>query len=138
MKSYSEVLKMDSFQERLEYLQLKGEIGVETFGSKRYLNQQFYRSQEWKRIRDQVIIRDNGCDLAFPEYEINGSIYIHHINPISPEQFQNYDEFLTEYNSLENLICCSNKTHNAIHYGTNTDVRIEPIERTPNDQNPWR
>lgn len=138
MKNYSEILKIDSFKERLEYLQLKGEIGKETYGSKRYLNQQFYNSPEWKRIRDKVIIRDNGCDLAFPDYEINGAIYIHHINPLTPEQFQDYDEFLLKYNSLENLICCSNKTHNAIHYGTDTDVRVEPIERKPNDQNPWR
>lgn len=138
MKTYSELIKIKTFKERLEYLQLKGEVGFETFGSKRYLNQQFYTSNEWKRIRDEVIIRDNGCDLGVQNEEIGGTIYIHHINPLSPDQFQNYDEFLKKYNSLENLICCSAKTHNAIHYGIDADVRVEPVERKPNDQNPWR
>ena len=93
MKTYSELIKIKSFKGRLEYLQLKGEVGFETFGSKRYLNQQFYTSNEWKRIRNEVIVRDNGCDLAVQNEEIVGTIYIHHINPLSPEQFQNYDKF---------------------------------------------
>lgn len=138
MKSYRELKKINTFKERLDYLKLENNIGEETFGSKRYLNQQFYRSSEWKKIRNQVIVRDNGCDLGIKNCEINGRIYIHHINPLTPEQFSDYDEFLTEYNSLDNLICCSLKTHNAIHYCMDIDVSNEPVVRTKNDTIPWK
>lgn len=138
LKSYRELLKIDSFQERLEYLKLKGNVGEETFGSKRYINQRFYNSAEWKQIRNQVIIRDNGCDLGFPNCEISGAIYIHHINPLSPDNFLDYDDFLSKYNSLDNLICCSANTHNAIHYGMDVEQRYDPIERKPNDTIPWK
>lgn len=138
MKSYKELCSFNSYKERLDYLSLKQDIGEETFGSKRYLNQNFYKSDVWKKIRNKVIIRDNGCDLGLANCEINGRIYIHHINPLRPEQFKDYETFLDEYNSLDNLVCCSGKTHNAIHYGIDLDDPHVVIERSQNDTIPWK
>ena len=134
-KTYSELIKLKTFKERYEYLRLDGLIGEETFGFDRYMNQKFYKSKEWKRIRDQVIVRDNGCDLGVEGYEIGGRILIHHMNPILLKDIQTLSEFLL---NPEYLICTTLDTHNAIHYGNSNLLVIEPIERTKNDTCPWR
>ena len=134
-KTYYELIKLKTFKERYEYLRLDGLIGEETFGFDRYMNQKFYKSKEWKRIRDQVIVRDNGCDLGVEGYEIGGRILIHHMNPILLKDIQTLSEFLL---NPEYLICTTLDTHNAIHYGDSNLLVIEPIERTKNDTCPWR
>ena len=135
MKTYNECIKLKTFDERFEYLQLHGLVGEETFGYSRYLNQILYRSPEWKRLRQEVIIRDNGCDLAFNGYEINGKILIHHINPIS---LQDIEERSPKVFDMNNLITVSFMTHQAIHYGSKDLLLLDPVERKPNDQCPWR
>lgn len=135
MKSYSELIRIPSFEERFQYLRINGIVGEETFGCDRYLNQIFYKSEEWKRIRRRVIIRDNGCDLAWDEYEIKGIIVIHHINPITKEDILNRSSKLFD---LENLICASVNTHKAIHYGNEEMLPKKIVERTMNDTCPWK
>lgn len=134
MKTYRELITLPTFQERYDYLKLSGGVGVETFGYDRYLNQALYRSREWKRTRDQVIIRDNGCDLAMPGYSIYGMIIIHHINPLTIEQIEERD---SDIFNLDNLITTCIDTHNAIHYGGDCDFG-GPVERLPNDTCPWK
>ena len=135
IRTYSELCQLSTFEERFDYLRLNGSVGKDTFGFDRYLNQQFYRSREWKHIRDQVILRDNGCDLGVEGYEIRGRILIHHINPISVEDIHTMSDLLT---NPEYLICVSHRTHNAIHYGDESLIITAPIERTQNDTCPWR
>ena len=134
-KSYSELINFPTFLERFEYLQFKEPVGKDTFGIHRYLNQNFYTSKEWRSLRDQVIVRDLGCDLGIEDRPIYGNVYIHHINPITIEDLNNRTEKLM---SLENLICCSFETHNAIHFGDVEQVKKELIVRKPNDTCPWR
>lgn len=136
-KSYKDIKKINGFDERFKYLKIDdSKIGIETFGYDRYINQNFYRSKEWKRIRDQVIIRDNGNDLGVDGYPIGKSIVVHHINPISIEDLENRSDKVFD---LNNLICCSKETHNALHYG---DLRYlnskKIIERSRNDTCPWK
>lgn len=135
IRTYSELILLPSFQERYEYLKLDGIVGEDTFGFDRYLNQQFYRSAEWKRIRDLVIVRDNGCDLGIDGYFIQGRVYIHHMNPISQKDVVSKTSLLID---PEYLICVSLDTHNAIHYGDEKLLRRDPIERRPNDTCPWK
>ena len=135
IRTYSELCQLSTFEERFDYLRLNGSVGKDTFGFDRYLNQQFYRSSEWKRIRDRVILRDNGCDLGVEGYEIRGRILIHHINPISVEDIHTMSDLLM---NPEYLICISHRTHNAIHYGDESLIITTPIERTQNDTCPWR
>lgn len=135
MKSYSELIRIPSFEERFQYLRINGIVGEETFGCDRYHNQIFYKSEEWKRIRRRVIIRDNGCDLAWDEYEIKGIIIIHHINPITKEDILDRSSKLFD---LENLICTSVNTHKAIHYGNEEMLPKKIVERTMNDTCPWK
>ena len=135
IRTYSELVQLQTFEERFDYLRLDGVVGKDTFGFDRYLNQQFYRSGEWKRIRNQVIVRDNGCDLGIDEYEIHGRILIHHMNPISIEDLQCMSDLLM---NPEYLICVSHPTHNAIHYGDESLIVTAPIERSQNDTCPWR
>ena len=135
IRTYSELIQLPTFKERFDYLRLDGVVGKDTFGFDRYLNQQFYRSSEWKRIRNQVIVRDNGCDLGIDEYEIHGRILIHHMNPISIEDLQYMSDLLM---NPEYLICVSHRTHNAIHYGDESLIVTAPIERSQNDTCPWR
>lgn len=135
IRAYSELCQLSTFEERFDYLRLNGSVGKDTFGFDRYLNQQFYRSSEWKRIRDRVILRDNGCDLGVEGYEIRGRILIHHINPISVEDIHTMSDLLM---NPEYLICVSHRTHNAIHYGDESLIITAPIERTQNDTCPWR
>lgn len=135
MRTYSELIKLLTFKERFNYLKLDGEVGKDTFGFDRYLNQIFYRSPEWKHIRDEVIIRDNGCDLGMEGYEIGGRILIHHMNPITMEDIKVRSDLLL---NPEYLISTVHRTHNAIHYGDENQLITGPIIRTPNDTCPWK
>lgn len=135
IRTYSELITLPTFEERYQYLRLNSSIGKETFGFDRYINQSFYRSQEWKRVRDLVIIRDNGCDLGIEDREIYGRIYIHHMNPLLPKDFHNATDFLL---NPEYLICATHTTHNAIHFGDEDLLMKNPIERKPNDTCPWK
>ena len=135
IRTYSELILLPTFEERLKYLQLNGRIGDDTFGFDRYINQNFYRSAEWKRIRDQIIIRDNGCDLALEGYEIYGRILIHHMNPITVKDVELSTEYLM---NPEYLICVTHNTHNAIHYGDEKLLMKGPVVRTKNDTCPWK
>lgn len=136
IRTYSELSKLKTFSERFEYLRLDGSVGKDTFGFDRIFNQRFYRSIEWKRIRDEVIIRDNGCDLGVAGHEIYGQrIIIHHLNPISLEDIERQSDILL---NPEYLITTIHNTHNAIHYG-DADLLIQmPIERSKNDTCPWK
>lgn len=135
-KRYSELKKLKTFEERFEYLKLNGTVGEDTFGYDRYLNQAFYKSRVWREdIRPHIIARDMGCDLGIEGREINGPIYIHHINPINIEDLIAASDMLT---IEENLICCSFNTHNAIHYGDADLLITEPITRSKNDTCPWK
>lgn len=135
-RTYTELSKLKTFEERFEYLRLDGQVGKETFGFDRIFNQNFYRSVEWKRVRDQVIIRDCGCDLGVLGHEIYGQrILIHHMNPISLEDLERRSEILM---NPEYLITTTHNTHQAIHYG-DEDLLIKlPRERTKNDTCPWK
>ena len=135
IRTYSELILLPTFEERFKYLQLNGRIGDDTFGFDRYINQNFYKSAEWKRIRDQIIIRDNGCDLALEGYEIYGRILIHHMNPITVKDVELSTEYLM---NPEYLICVTHNTHNAIHYGNEKLLMKGPVVRTKNDTCPWK
>jgi hypothetical protein len=136
IRTYRELSQLLTFEERYEYLKLSSIIGDKTFGFERYLNQEFYRSPEWKRVRREVIIRDNGCDLGIEGRDIIDRIEIHHITPISLEDFENGSPLLLD---LNNLICTSPSTHKAIHYGeANLITPSEPTIRRPNDTCPWK
>ena len=135
IKTYSELITLKTFEERYEYLRLGGKVGEETFGFDRYLNQVFYKDPEWLSTRDAVIIRDHGCDLGMSDREIFGRIFVHHMNPITKEDILNRSDKLFD---LENLICTTKLTHDAIHYGDDSILLKDPIERTKNDTCPWR
>lgn len=135
IRTYSELITLPTFEERYHYLRLNGVIGEDTFGFDRYLNQVFYRSSKWKRIRDQVIVRDNGCDLGIEDRAIYGKIIIHHMNPITIQDIERESSFLL---NPEFLICTTLNTHNAIHYGDEGLLMLGPVERTKNDTCPWR
>ena len=134
IRTYSELITLPTLIERFDYLKLEGFVGKETFGWDRYLNQRFYRSREWRRVRDQVIVRDNGCDLGLEGYRIVGRIYIHHMNPIEIVDITEATDYLL---NPEFLICVSDLTHNAIHYGDATLLPQDPIQRKPNDTTLW-
>lgn len=136
IKSYSELIQFDTFIERYNYLKLCSSIGVETFGHSRYINQVLYKSDEWKKFRRDIIIRDNGCDLGIEGFDISGTfIVIHHINPITIEQVMNRDRRIFD---PENVITTKHSTHMAIHYGTLTEQDIYLLERKANDTCPWK
>lgn len=135
IRTYSELIEIPTFKERFEYLKLGGKVGEETFGFDRYLNQTLYRSPEWKRFRRDMIIRDNGLDLACDGYEIVGKIMVHHIDPITME------DILRRHPKIfdpENVVCVSLNTHNAIHYGDEDLLITGPVIRTKFDTCPWR
>ena len=133
-RSYSELRRLKTFDERFEYLRLNGEVGRSTFGFDRYINQQFYMSYEWKQARRVVILRDNGCDLGILGYEINGSLLIHHINPMIPEDIIHGEEWIFD---PEYLITTTPDTHNAIHFGNETLLPKVVVARLPNDTKLW-
>lgn len=135
LRTYKELQQLQTFDERFAYLQLRGHIGKETFGYDRYLNQQFYRSKEWKDVRRIVILRDHGCDLGIMDRTITGRIYIHHMNPITREDLINGSDLVLNPNYL---ICVSSMTHEAIHYGDKDLLISDYVERSPYDTCPWR
>lgn len=135
IKSYKELIKLKTFEERLRYLQLNANVGIETFGSGRWLNQRLYHSSLWDDVKNEIILRDNGCDLGLDGYEIRGRIYIHHLNPITKEDVLNNSSKLYDPN---NLICVSFDTHQSIHYGSECAALTQLVERRPNDTCPWK
>lgn len=136
IRTYSELSKLKTFRERYEYLKLDGTVGEETFGFDRYINQMFYKSEEWKRIRNYVITRDNGCDLGIPDRKIVDSvILVHHMNPITKEDIINKNEILLD---PEYLITTIKPTHDAIHYGDENLLAEDLIIRSKNDTCPWK
>lgn len=134
-RSYRELIRIEDYYDRYEYLRLQGTVGESTFGWHRFINQMLYRSKRWRSTRDKVIIRDNGCDLAHPDYEIQDRIIVHHMNPITIEDVEEERDCVFD---LDNLICASNASHNAIHYGDVSLLPQLPIERKPGDTCPWR
>lgn len=135
IRSYAELMQMPTFEERYEYLKLGGVVGKETFGYERYLNQALYRSSEWKRLRNHIILRDNGNDLGCDGFGIGGKILIHHLNPITADDIVGRNPSVLD---PENLICVSHNTHNAIHYGDRSMLVGNPVERARNDMCPWK
>ena len=135
IRTYSELIHLPTFEERFKYLQLNGAVGQETFGFDRFINQEFYRSHEWKQLRNHIIVRDNGCDLGIEGREIHGKILIHHMNPVSIEDIRDVSDFLL---NPEYLITTMLTTHNAIHYGDEEILIRDPIMRSRNDTCPWK
>lgn len=135
IRSYSELKQLKTFEERYEYLKLSGTVGSDTFGFERYLNQNFYRSPEWKRVRKAVIARDEGCDLGIPGRDLQYGLHIHHMNPISAGDIQERSEYLL---NPEYLVCVSEETHRAIHYGNGESLVRDPVPRKPGDTCPWK
>lgn len=137
MRSYSELIQIPTIEQRFQYLWTPGLVGEDTFGGYRYLNQEFYRSKEWQQFRNSIIVRDNGCDMAFPGEEIGGIVVIHHINPITPEDIIKHNSMIFE---PENVVCVSEFTHKMIHYGTFDDYirATQFVVRRPNDTCPWK
>lgn len=136
LRTYHELIRLKTFEERFDYVNLSGKVGEETFGSDRYLNQALYRTKLWKKdVRNKIILRDNGCDLAMDGYEIHGRIYIHHLNPVTIEDLESGDPKVVD---PDFLVCVSFDTHNAIHFGDKRLLPRGPIERKPGDTCPWR
>lgn len=135
IRTYSEMITLKTYEERFDYLKIGGQVGLETFGYDRYLNQILYNTKQWKKFRREIIIRDNACDLACEGYEINYRILVHHINPITVEDIINRNPMIFD---PENAITTTHRTHNAIHYGDKNLLILQPMERTPNDTCPWR
>lgn len=136
IRTYTELISLPTYLERFNYLKLGGRVGADTFGFDRHLNQMLYqRDPKWKSVRDYVIIRDNGCDLAMEGYEIHGKIVVHHMNPITVDDVMNNRDWIFD---PEFLICTVHNTHNAIHYGDERLLSLGPIERTKNDTCPWK
>lgn len=135
IRTYSELSKLDTFEDRYNYLKLDGVIGEDTFGFQRWLNQVFYKSREWLSIRREVIIRDNGCDLGLYGYDISGRIIVHHMNPITPDDIRNRSIYLL---NPEYLISTAHLTHEAITYGIDNLLPKSIVERTQYDTCPWR
>lgn len=134
LRTYSELKQLKTFEERYEYLKLDGQVGADTFGFDRYLNQVFYKSPEWRSVRNEVIVRDNGCDLGIEGREIHTKILVHHMNPISKEDILERSDILL---NPEYLITTVKRTHDAIHYGDADTLIKDPIERSANDTCPW-
>lgn len=135
IRTYSELIKLDTFEARYRYLKIGGRVGEETFGYERYLNQILYRSQRWKSVRNKVIIRDCGCDLGVEGYDICGRILVHHMNPITVEDIERNLDIVFD---PEFLISTTHNTHNAIHYGDESLLIFAPVVRTLNDTCPWK
>jgi hypothetical protein len=134
IRTYYELRRLDTFEKRFDYLKLDGMVGASTFGFDRWINQRFYTSQEWQAVRREVILRDNGCDLGIPGFEIHSGLYVHHMNPISRESIIHGDESVLDSNYL---ITVSLVTHNAIHFGSDKLLPRGPIERKPGDTKLW-
>lgn len=135
IRRYSELKRLPTFKDRYNYLRLAGIVGDSTFGYERYLNQLLYTSDKWRRLRNEIIIRDNGCDLGVEGYDLHNKIIVHHMNPLTIEQVEQVSD---EIFNPEFLICVSQRTHNAIHYGDESLLTQLPLDRKPNDTCPWK
>lgn len=135
IRTYKELVSINNYLDRYKYLKLGGAVGQETFGFERYLNQKFYRTDEWRKVRDYVIVRDNGCDMAFDGREIHSRILIHHLNPVMPSDILERQSWILD---PEFLVCVCKQTHDAIHYGDESLLLLDPVIRTKNDTCPWR
>lgn len=135
IKCYRDLIQLESFIERYQYLKLHGKVGEDTFGLDRYVNQMLYKSHKWKRTRSQIIIRDNGCDLGVEGHELDNYIVVHHMNPITLEDIEEERDIIFD---PENLICCSSRTHQAIHFGDEGLLPKDFVQRRPNDTCLWR
>lgn len=133
-RSYTELSRLETFEERYDYLSLRGVVGERTFGGERWLNQDFYRSREWKQVRQIVIARDLGCDLGVEGHDIHDQVIIHHMNPMNRDQIAHGDRIILD---PEFLITVTHDTHNAIHYGDRTKLRGVLVERRPGDTMSW-
>lgn len=134
MLTYSELIQIPTFIDRFRYLKLSASVGEETYGWDRYLNQILYKSKEWRETRERIIIRDDGCDLAHPDYLIGGRILIHHLNPITKRDILDRNPLIFD---PENLVCISHITHEAVHYGSEDLLIKDPVERMPGDTKLW-
>lgn len=134
IRTYSELVALETFAERFKYLALRGSVGRRTFGTDRWMNQRFYTSRDWRNLRSHIIARDNGCDLGVEGYEINEPIYIHHINPMLPDDIEQGN---SEILDSEFLISVTHRTHNAIHYGDERQIPRQFVERRPGDTKLW-
>lgn len=135
IKTYLELRRLESFEERFDYLKLTGVVGESTFGFDRWINQYFYGLPEWKSIRNHVILRDDGCDLGIPGFEIHSGLLVHHMNPLTVEDIKHGEDWITDPNFL---ITTSRQTHNAIHYGDENLLPRGPVVRTAGDTTLWR
>lgn len=135
MRTYQELISLPTFLDRYNYLRISGHVGEATFGFDRWLNQKLYRSHEWKRVRREVILRDDACDLAYPGFELYDHVLVHHMNPITVEDIIHRLDFVL---NPDYLVTVSYETHRAIHYGDEGLLPLEPTERRPNDTCPWR
>lgn len=136
IRSYSELTKLKTLKERFNYLSLNGEVGIETFGFDRYLNQKFYSSYEWRTLRDKILIRDNGCEMGLEGYPIGGRILVHHMNPLKERDIVELTDYVM---NPDYLVCVSHDLHNALHYGNDEILkRYSVVERKPNDTCPWK
>jgi hypothetical protein len=133
-RTYSQLRQFVTFEDRFDYLSLAGEVGAATFGFDRWINQQFYRSREWKQVRSLVIFRDEACDLGVQGYDIYGGLVVHHMNPVTPEDLERGEEWVLD---PEYLITTTHRTHNAIHYGDQSLIRRPPVERRAGDTKLW-
>lgn len=134
IRTYTELSRLSTFEDRYQYLKLKGVVGENTFGFDRWINQEFYRSRQWKSIRDSVIVRDNGCDLGVPGFEIHRGLLVHHMNPVSMDDIIHGEEWIL---NPDFLITTSHRTHNAIHYGDESLLPREPVVRRSGDTTLW-
>lgn len=134
VRSYSELRRFVTFEERFDYLSMPGEVGEATFGFDRWMNQRFYRSREWKQVRDAVVFRDGGCDLGIPGLEIHAQLVVHHMNPVTPQALMEGEEWILD---PEYLITTTHRTHNALHYGDISLIPTGPVERRPGDTRLW-
>lgn len=135
IRTYSELSRHSSFLDRYRYLALRGHVGEPTFGFERYLNQTFYRSRQWRQMRDDIIVRDNGCDMGYSDRPIRGYIIVHHMNPMTVDDVVDGNDSIL---NPEYLVCVSHHTHNAIHYGDESLLPTNFVERKPGDTIPWR
>lgn len=134
IRTYSELRRLETFEERFDYLSLKGVVGQDTFGFDRWINQSFYKSREWQDVRSYVIVRDNGCDLGIIGYEIHAHLLVHHMNPMMAEDIEHGKSWIID---PDFLITTSHQTHNAIHYGGERLLPRGPIVRQPGDTKLW-
>lgn len=134
IKTYSELSRLETIEDRYKYLRLSAGVGEPTFALERYVNQQFYRSTQWQQIRNHIIVRDNGCDLGVDGYEVHGRLTIHHMNPMTVDDIRDGNEAILD---PEYLIAVAHRTHNAIHYGDERQLPRPPVERRAGDTKLW-